>query len=79
MSVVEGRSCALQCEISDFTSDVKWFKDGKPVTLNDQVVSKSDKGVRKLVFYKATFDDTAEYTVKFTTLESKAKLSVTGA
>ncbi|XP_033640975.1 twitchin-like isoform X1 [Asterias rubens] len=77
VSVVEGRSCALQCEISDFTSDVKWFKDGKPVTLNDQVVSKSDKGVRKLVFYKAMFDDTAEYTVKFTTLESKAKLSVT--
>ncbi|XP_038051694.1 twitchin-like [Patiria miniata] len=77
VTVVESRSCALTCEISDFTSEVKWLKDGKPVTLDDRVVTKMDKGVRKLVFYKAAFDDAAEYTVKFADLESKAKLTVT--
>ena len=76
--MVESRSCALQCEISDFTSDVKWSKNGKPVTLDDRVVTKTEKGVRRLIFYKAAFDDAAEYSVKFADLESKAKLTVTG-
>ncbi|XP_022091183.1 twitchin-like isoform X3 [Acanthaster planci] len=77
VTVVESQPCALTCEISDFTSEVKWLKDGKPVKLDDRVAATMDKGVRRLVIYKATFDDAGEYTVKFVDLESKAKLTVT--
>ncbi|XP_067113953.1 obscurin-like protein 1 isoform X4 [Osmerus mordax] len=73
-SVQAGSHLCLQCELSDPTAEVSWFKDGAPLLLQSVVDILSDGTIRTLSIHSAelshsgmyrceTLDDAIQFTV----------------
>ena len=75
---MEKEPVAIECEVSDATSKVKWTKGGKAIKLDERVREETDGNIRRLIFESAEFGDAGDYTCTFEKLTSTAKLTVDG-
>ncbi|XP_071942196.1 twitchin-like isoform X2 [Antedon mediterranea] len=75
-TAIEKRSTSLECEVSDYTSKVKWTRNGKPLTETDNIKMVMDGLKRVLIIDKLSKEDAGEYMAEFEGLKSVAKLTV---
>ncbi len=68
----------MECEISDSSSKVKWFKEKTQLKMGDRISDEMDGNIRRLIFDPAEFKDAGEYVCKFENIQSAAKLTVDG-
>lgn len=54
-------SAALACEVASAETQVKWFKDGKPLSSSKKFRTEADGTSRKLVFETVEKRDAGEY------------------
>ena len=77
--VVENESCEFTCELDKPGIQVKWLKDGQPVTADAHFVLESKDTTYKLKIPQSYMEDAAEYTILLPDgKDSKAKLTVDG-
>ncbi|XP_072021853.1 twitchin-like isoform X7 [Amphiura filiformis] len=76
ITVVEKDPCAMECDVSDLTSKVKWMKGTTPLKMGDRIRDEMDGHTRRLIFETTEFNDAGEYVCKFETIQSAAKLTV---
>ncbi|XP_074642623.1 twitchin-like [Tubulanus polymorphus] len=69
-------TATFECELSKAGLDVKWFKNGKPISPGDKYKMVSDKGVYRLIVNDITADDDADFSIKVGDIESNAALLV---
>lgn len=56
-----GCAVVLQCEISDSTGQVHWFKDGKQILSQSSVDIQSEGCIRRLIIESAALSDSGVY------------------
>ncbi|XP_048342589.1 obscurin-like protein 1 isoform X3 [Sphaerodactylus townsendi] len=61
-TVLAGMPLLLECEVSASDVPVQWFKDGDPVSLDDNLTVQSKGCIRQLLIYSACPLDTGTYT-----------------
>lgn len=61
MCTEAGCAIVLQCEISDSTTQVQWFKDGKQIFIESGVDLQSDGRIRKLIVQTAAPSHSGAY------------------
>ncbi|XP_051543318.1 obscurin-like [Myxocyprinus asiaticus] len=62
VKVSASQKATLSCEVSDAKTEVKWFKDGKQLSLSKSVHMESRGKTRQLVLEKVEKKDAGEYT-----------------
>lgn len=72
------KKATLSCEVSDSTTEVKWYKDGKLLTSTKAVHMESKGKTRELVIEKMDRKDAGEYTCEAGTQKLLFKLQTTG-
>ncbi|XP_061652380.1 obscurin isoform X6 [Phyllopteryx taeniolatus] len=56
------QKASLSCEVADLKADVKWYKDGKPLSSSSKTLHVESKGKsRQLVFDSLVKEDAGEY------------------
>ncbi|CAN9502812.1 unnamed protein product [Ophioblennius macclurei] len=73
------QKATLSCEVSDPKMDVKWYKDGKPLTSSKAVHTESKGKIRELVIEKMDKKDAGEYTCEAASEKLVFKLQPTEA
>ncbi|XP_073701466.1 obscurin-like protein 1 [Garra rufa] len=63
-SIEAGRPIILQCEISDPTAPVQWYKDGLQLLPHDNVLIEAENTIRRLVILSAQLSDSGTYTCR---------------
>ncbi|KAI7792382.1 putative obscurin-like [Triplophysa rosa] len=64
VKVSASQKTTLSCEVSDSTTEVKWFKDGKQLSSSKTFHMESKGKSRQLVLDKVEMKDAGEYTCK---------------
>lgn len=72
------KKATLSCEVSDSTTEVRWYKDGKLLTSTKAVHMESKGKTRELVIEKMDRKDAGEYTCEAGTQKLLFKLQMTG-
>lgn len=72
------KKATLSCEVSDSTTEVKWYKDGKLLASTKAVHMESKARMRELVIEKMDRKDAGEYTCEAGTQKLLFKLQTTG-
>ncbi|XP_030053285.1 obscurin isoform X2 [Microcaecilia unicolor] len=70
-------SITLSCEVSEVTTEVKWYKDGKQITSSKKVKVESDGKYRRLVVDQMEMKDAGEYTCEAGGQKMTFKVNVT--
>ncbi|XP_053740012.1 obscurin isoform X11 [Synchiropus splendidus] len=71
------KKATLSCEVSDSKTEVKWYKDGKPLTSGSNVHMESKGRSRELVIQKMERGDAGEYTCEAGSEKLLYKLQLT--
>uniref|UniRef100_A0A9J2P3W7 Immunoglobulin I-set domain protein n=1 Tax=Ascaris lumbricoides TaxID=6252 RepID=A0A9J2P3W7_ASCLU len=73
-SIKEGETASFECRVNvESNAEIKWFRDGKPVTESANVVIEElDKGLLKLTVMKATTEDVGTYCCEAVNKSGKA-------
>ncbi|KAM5280233.1 titin isoform 2-T2 [Ctenodactylus gundi] len=75
-SVAESQEAVFECEVANPDSEGDWLKDGKHLSLSNNIRSESDGHKRRLILAATKLDDVGEYTYKVATSKTSAKLKV---
>ncbi|XP_052398062.1 obscurin-like isoform X50 [Carassius gibelio] len=62
VKVAASQKATLSCEVSDPTTEVKWFKDGKQLSSSKTVHMESKGKIRQLLLENVEIKDAGEYT-----------------
>lgn len=77
-SADEGEAVVLRCNILDSNAEVRWFKDGKPVDVQDGMEIQTQGKRRSLVIKSANFFHAGMYTCQTSDDVSVFQVDVTG-
>ena len=61
MEIMEGKSVALECELSDADANVLWYKNKRPVMEDDRISIETEGPKRRLTIKNATKEDSGLY------------------
>ncbi|XP_031816253.1 titin isoform X4 [Sarcophilus harrisii] len=75
-TVAESQEAVFECEVANPDSEGEWLKDGKPLTMSNNIKSEAEHHKRRLIIVATKLDDVAEYTYKVATSKTSAKLKV---
>ncbi|XP_015279814.1 PREDICTED: obscurin, partial [Gekko japonicus] len=62
VEAILSQNTSLTCEVSQAKTEVKWFKDGKPITSSKKFTVDSEGKSRRLIVYQVEKKDAGEYT-----------------
>lgn len=78
VTVAESQTAELECEVANANAEGKWLKEGQPVDFNENVVSKMNGAVRRLIIIITRPQDVGEYTYQVANSKTTANLRVEG-
>jgi len=78
VKIAASQKATLSCEVSDLTTEVKWFKDGKQLSSSKTVHMESKGKSRQLVLENVEKKDAGEYTCEVGNEKLHFKIQVTG-
>lgn len=78
VQVAVSQKATLSCEVADNKTEVKWYKDGKPLTPSRAVHTDSKGKIRQLVVESAEKKDAGEYICEAGADKLAFKVQVTG-
>lgn len=72
------QKATLSCEVADSKTEVKWYKDGKPLTSSKTIHTESKGKIRQLVIESVERKDAGEYICEAGSEKLAFKLYVEG-
>uniref|UniRef100_G1KFS2 Obscurin, cytoskeletal calmodulin and titin-interacting RhoGEF n=1 Tax=Anolis carolinensis TaxID=28377 RepID=G1KFS2_ANOCA len=78
VKAVSSKDAILSCEVSQAKSEVKWFKDGKPLTPGKKLKIEDEGKSRRLIVQATDKKDAGEYTCEVGNQKLTFKVTVAG-
>ena len=75
---MEKKTVTMECQVSKPDKKVTWYKEGQPITADENTEIIVDGCTHKLILHNTKMDDQAEYTAKVNGENTTAMLYVEG-